>query len=228
MRRIGITYSCFIAALLLLGVNDVVAQVQVTRGSIHHYSVLPIPDTATYDYHWSVTPGGTSSVLGTAATTNDVLWDGATGMYTITVYPVKPVAGCVGNNHTLLISVVEMNIVWFSTSSTECPRTDNQTGDFDLFAEYTGVTGSWSFNYSIDGTAEQTVNVAAGNSATVTINGFTNASVTSPEIHTIRITSVTTYDNHTVNFTGAEFDAATRLYMVTVGPTPNTSDIIQF
>ncbi len=227
MKKLGIIYSCIVAVFLMNGVCKVNAQVQVIKGSIHHYSVSPIPDTAVYDYHWSVTPGGTSSDFGTAETTNDILWDGAIGMYTITVYPTKPVAGCAGSNHTLLISVVEMNIVWSSISSTECPRTDNQTGDFALTAEYNGVAGAWSFNYSIDGMAEQTVNVAAGNITTVTIDGFTNASVTLSEIHTIRITSVTTYDNHTVNFTGAEFDAATRLHTVTVDPTPDTSGIIQ-
>jgi hypothetical protein len=227
MKRIDIRYSCFIAALLFYGVNSVNAQVQVTKGSIHHYSVSPLPGTATYDYHWTVTPGGTSSNFGTAATTNDVFWDGATGMYTITVYPTKPVSNCAGSNQTLLIDVVDMNIVWSSTSSTQCPKTDNQSGDFALVAEYIGVTGAWSFNYIIDGTAEQTVNIAAGNNATVNIDGFTNASGTSSEIHTIRISSVTTFDNHTVNYTGAEFDAATRLHTVTVDPTPNTSDIIQ-
>ncbi len=227
MKRFGIIYSCIFVALLFYGVDNVSAQVQVTRGSIHHYSVSPLPDTATYNYNWSVTPGGTSSTFGTTATTNDVEWNGLTGIYTITVYPTKPLGGCTGNNHTLLISVVDMNIVWFSTSSIQCPMTDNQTGDFTLTVEYTGVTGEWSFKYIIDGMAEQTVNVAAGNSATINFNGFTNASTTAPEIHTIHITSVTTYDNHTVNYTGTEPDAATRLHTVTVTPTPNTSGIIQ-
>jgi hypothetical protein len=227
MKRIGIIYSCFVTALLFYSVNNVNAQVQVTKGSIHHYSVSPIPGAATYDYHWSVTPGGTSSDFGTSDTTNDIIWDGATGIYTITVYPTKPVSNCAGSNQILLINVVDMNIVWSSTSSTQCPKTDNQSGDFTLFADYTGVTGAWSFKYSIDGAAEQTVNIAAGNSANVSIDGFTNASSTAPAIHTIRISSITTPDNYTVNYTGTEVDASTRLYTVTVDPTPNTSGIIQ-
>jgi hypothetical protein len=203
------------------------AQVQITKGSTHKYSVTPLPGTATYDYHWSVTPGGTTSTFGTAATSNDIVWDGASGTYTITIYPTKPVSGCAGNNQTLSVTVVDMNIVWASTSSTQCPKTDNQTGDFSIIANYTGVSGAWSFKYIIDSGSEQTVNVAAGNSSTVNITGFTNASNTATASHTIRITSVTTPDNYTANYTGAESDAATRLYTVTVDPTPGTTGIIQ-
>jgi hypothetical protein len=227
MKRVGVIYSCFVAALLFYGVDHANAQVQVSKGSTHHYSVSPIPDAATYDYHWSATPGGTSSDFGTAATSNDIIWDGETGLYTVTVYPTKPVSNCAGSDQTLLIAVVEMNIIWSSTSSTQCPKTDNQSGDFSITADYTGVTGAWSFKYSIDAAVEQTVNVAAGNSVVVNIDGFTNASGTTPAIHTIRISSVTTPDNFTVNYTGTELDAITRLYTVTVDPAPNTSGIIQ-
>jgi hypothetical protein len=227
MTKIGTLFFYIVAVFLLCCTNQSNAQVQVTSGSVHHYSVSPITGSPTYDYHWSVTPGGTSSDFGSADTTNDVLWDGATGLYIITVYPTRPVSGCAGSNQTLSVNVVDMNITWSSTGSTQCPRTDNQSGDFTLFADYTGVSGAWSFKYLIDGSAEQTVIIAAGNSATVTIEGFTNASVTTPEVHTIRISSVTTPDNYTLNYTGAESDAATRLYSVTVDPTPNTSGIIQ-
>ena len=227
MKRIGIIFCCFVTALVFYSVNNVNAQVQVTKGSTHYYSVSPVPGTATYDYHWSVTPGGTSSEFGIADTTNDIIWDGATGIYTISVYPTKPVSGCAGNSQILLINVADMNIAWSSTSSTQCPKTDNQSGDFSITADYTGVTGAWSFKYSIDDTDEHTINVAAGNSAIVNIDGFTNASSITSAIHTIRITSVTTPDNYTVNYTGTEFDAATRLHIVTVNPTPGTSGIIQ-
>ncbi len=228
MKRIGILFTCIVTAFLFISLNQANAQVQVTRGSTHHYSVAPISGPSTYDYHWSVTPGGTTSDFGTRDTTDDVVWDGATGLYTITVYPTHQVSGCAGSNQTLIVDVVDMNIVWSSTYSTQCPKTDNQSGDFILFANYTGLTGAWSLKYSIDGTAEQTIYIAAGNSATVNIGGFVNPSVTIPAIHTICISSVTTPDNYTLNYTGAEFDAATRLYTVTVDPTPNTSGIIQF
>ena len=227
MKRFGIILNCFVTALLFNGIINANAQVQVTKGSIHHYSVSPIPDTASYNYHWTVTPGGTSSDFGTAASTNDILWDGATGLYTITVYSTKPVSNCAGNNQTLLIDIVDMKIVWTDTGSIQCPKTDNQSGDFFIIADYTGVTGAWSFTYRIDGSVEQTVNVASGNSAIVNIDGFTNASGTVPAIHTIRISSVTTPDNYTVSYSGTESDADTRLYIVTVDPTPNTSGIIQ-
>jgi hypothetical protein len=226
MKKINIQF-CFLAIciLLLLTVNTN-AQVQVSKGSTHKYSVTPVPAIATYNYSWSAT-GGTSSTFGTAATSNDILWDGAAGAYTITVFPIKPVSLCAGNNQTLTITIVDMNLVWATTSSTECPKTDNQTGDFSITANYTGVAGAWSFKYIIDAGAEQTVNVAAGNSSIVNIPGFTNASNAATANHTIRLTSITTPDSYTVNYTGAEADAATRLYTVTVNPTPATSGIIQ-
>ena len=227
MKKIGIFLSCFVGILLLFSMQYANAQVQVTKGSTHKYSVTPLPGAATYDYHWSVTPGGTSSAFGTSATSDDIVWDGATGTYTITVYPTKPASGCAGNNQTLSITVIDLSILWASNSSTQCPKTDNQTGDFSIVANYTGVTGAWSFKYSIDGGATQTVNIAAGNSSTVTVSGFTNASNTATADHTIRITSITTPDNYTVNYTGAEPDAATRLYTVTVNPTPASTGIIQ-
>ena len=227
MKKISIIFSCFATILLLFCMSNANAQVQVTKGSTHKYSVTPLPGTATYNYHWSVTPGGTSSAFGTADTSNDVVWDGTPGPYTITVYPTKPVSNCAGNNQTLSVTVIDMNIVWASTSSTQCPKTDNQTGDFSITANYTGVSGAWSFKYIIDSGPEETVNVASGNSSTVNITGFTNASNTATAAHTVHITSVTTPDNYTVNYTGAELDAATRLYTVTVDPTPGTTGIIQ-
>jgi hypothetical protein len=202
------------------------AQIQVTKGSKDKYSVTPIPESTTYDYNWSVT-GGTSSNFGTASTTNDIIWDGAPGIYTITVYPSIPGFDCKGNNQTITVTVVAMNIIWTTAGSTQCPKTDNQTGDFSIVANYTGVPGTWSFKYSIDSGAPRTVYVAAGNHSTVDITGFTNASNTATADHTIRITAVTTPDKYTVNYTGAEPDASTRLYTVTVDPTPATSGIIQ-
>lgn len=228
MKKLGVLFFCFVTAILLFGVNHVRAQVQVTQGSTHHYSVAPVSGPSVYNYHWSVTPIGSSSDFGIKDSTQDIIWDGATGLYTITVYAEKPVSGCSGSNQTLLVEVVAMNIDWSFTSSTECPRTDNQSGDFILVANYTGLTGAWSFSYSIDNAVEQTVNIAEGNSGTVNIEGFTNPSFTTPAAHTIRITSVISPDKYVLNYTGVEFDAATRIYTVTVDPTPNTSGIIQY
>ena len=67
-----------------------------------------------------------------------------------------------------------MNIVWSATTSTQCPKTDNQTGDFSLTATYTGITGAWSFKYSIDEGTEQTVSVASGTTSSVAVTGFAN------------------------------------------------------
>jgi hypothetical protein len=226
MKKNNIIAGILVTCLFLVFTGEANAQVQVTKGSTHTYSVTPLPGTATYNYNWSTT-GGTSSSFGSAATTDNIIWDGTAGTYTITVYPVKPVSNCAGNNQTLAVTIVDMNIVWNATASTQCPRTDNQTGDFSVDANYTGISGAWSFSYSIDGAAAQIVNVAAGNTQTVNITGFTNASNTATADHTIRITSITTPDNYTLNYTGSEGDAATRLYTVTVDPTPATTGIIQ-
>jgi len=214
------------ACLLLFCIDNTNAQVQVTKGSTHKYSVTPLPGTATYEYHWS-SNGGTSSTFGTAAATNDIVWDGAAGAYTITVYPVKPVSNCAGNNQTLAVTIVDMSIAWSVTSSTQCPKTDNQTGDFSIIANYSGVSGAWSFKYSIDGATAQNVDVASGSTSTVSISGFANTSNTATATHTVQITSITTPDGYTVNYSGSEADAATRLYTVTIDPTPGTSGIIQ-
>jgi hypothetical protein len=225
MKKRNFLLSVLVTLFVLLCVSNINAQVQVTKGSTHTYSVTPLPGTATYNYNWSVT-GGTTSSFGTAATTNSIVWDGAAGAYTITVYPVKPVSNCAGNNQTLAITVVDMNIVWATTSSTQCPKTDNQTGNFSITANYTGISGPWSFRYSIDGAVAQNVNVVAMDT-TISIPGFTNTSNTATADHTIRITSITTPDSYTLNYTGTEADAATRLYTVTVDPTPATTGIIQ-
>jgi hypothetical protein len=228
MNKLIILSGILTATLFLCLAGNTEAQVEVTRGSTHKYSVTPVPGTATYVYHWSVTPGGTSSTFGTSATTNDIVWDGAAGTYTITVYASRPVSDCSGNNQTLSVAVLDMNIVWAVNSSTECPKTDNETGDFIITANYTGVSGTWSFNYCIDGNGVQTVTVPAGNnSKDITISGFINTSNAATAMHTIRITSVTTADHYTVNYTGSEADAASRLYTVTIDPTPGTTSIIQ-
>jgi hypothetical protein len=227
MKRQCVLLILFIAITLPGSLNHLSAQVIVIKGSTHKYSVTPIPVGATYNYNWSVTPGGTSSNFGTGSTSNDILWNGDTGIYVITIFPSKPISNCAGNNQTLSIKLVDVNITWNITSSSQCPKTDNQTGDFSITANYTGVSGAWSFNYSIDNAAPITVNVAAGTTKDLTLAGFTNLSNTLTASHTIRITSVTTADNFTVNYSGAEADAASRLHTVTVEPTPNTSGIIQ-
>lgn len=226
MKKFSFSFIALFTSVLLFCTANLNAQIQVTKGSTHKYSVTPLPGTATYNYNWSVT-GGTSSTFGTAAASNDVLWDGAAGSYTITVYPVKPVSNCAGNNQTLSVTIVDMNIVWSTTTSTQCPKTDNQTGNFSITANYTGIVGAWSFKYSIDGAADQNVSVASENTTAISIVGFTNASNTATANHTVRITSITTPDNYTVAYTGAETDAASRLHTVTVDPTPATTGIIQ-
>jgi hypothetical protein len=202
------------------------AQVLVSKGSTHVYSVMPLSASDQYLYHWSAS-GGTSSIFGTLDTTNQIVWDGPPGVYTISVYPEKAASSCYGDTQNLSVRVVTMNVVWLDTFSTQCPNTDNQSGNFSITASYTGIAGAWSFSYSIDGTDTVHVNVSSGNYFQLLIPGFRNVSNVAAANHSIRIVSVTTPDHYTVDFNGLEPDAATRLYRVTVEPTPGTSGIIQ-
>jgi hypothetical protein len=226
MKKINILLSSLIIVFLMFSISNASSQIKVTKGSTHKYSVTPDPTTAVYNYNWKTT-GGTSSTFGTAATTNNILWDGAAGDYTLTVYPSNTTTGCAGNNQTLTVSIVDMNITWSALTSTSCPNTDNQTGDISLTATYTGITGAWSFKYSIDGGTEQSVSVASGTTSTVTIPGIKNTSSTATADHTIRITSITTPDNYTFAYDGTETDKASHLHTVTVQPTPATGAITQ-
>lgn len=223
----SIVFFLFLPAVLLLAcLNDSVAQTTVTvlQGSTHTYSVTPLPGGATYDYHWAVS-GGSSSIPGNTSTTGSILWDGATGQYTLTVYAVNAISGCAGNNKMLVINVVALGITLIGPANPVCPHTDNQTGDFPATISYTG-TDAWSFTLN-DGITDRTFNIPAGTqNYEVTIPGYTNASATATTNHAIRITSATTTAG-TVIYDGNEADAANHSITVTVQPTPATSDIIQ-
>jgi gliding motility-associated-like protein len=214
-----------ITAAMLICLNKTMAQVQVSIGSAHTYSVSPLSDTASYIYHWSST-GGTSSDFGTSDTAKNIVWEGPPGLYTVSEFPEKVISNCFGDTQTLTVSVLNINIVWTNDSSTQCPNTENQTGDFSIIASYTGVEGAWSFKYCIDGIDTFNVNISSGNTSLINIPGFENSSDTIDEIHTIRIVSLTTPDNYTVFYTGTEHDAASRLYTVKVEPAPGTFWIV--
>jgi hypothetical protein len=225
MKKSIILINLFVAGLIFANLNKTEAQttVSVLQGSTHTYSVTPNPGNADYNYVWSIT-GGTSSALGTSSTTNSVIWDGAVGQYTLTVYAINPTTGCAGNNKTIVINVVALGIT-ITGPTTICPHTDNQTGDFEVTVTYTG-TGAWSFTIN-DGVTDKTYSVSNGTTSyKVTIPGYTNTSATATADHIIKITSVTTTGG-TVKYDGTEANAANHSITIAVHPTPATSDIIQ-
>jgi hypothetical protein len=225
MKKVFIFFFSFVLLLMFAGMDKVVAQTSVTviQGSTHTYSVTPVPDGSNYQYHWSIS-GGSSSIPGTNSTTNNIVWDGVTGSYILTVYAVNPVTGCAGNNKTLTINVVGVGIT-ITGPAAACPKTDNQSGDFILTVNFTG-TGAWSFTIN-DGASDKTYSVADGTSSyQITVPGYTNASSTATIDHTFRITSVTTTGG-TVSYDGSETNAAQHNATVTIQPTPATSGIIQ-
>lgn len=198
--------------------------ITVVHGSTHSYSVTSVPNGANYEYHWSVSGGTSTTITGTANSTGNIVWDGAAGQYTLTVYAVNPTTGCAGNNKTLIINVVGLGIS-ITGPATACPKTDNQSGDFVLTVTYTG-TGAWSFIVN-DGVADKTYSVPDGTTSyQITIPGYTNASATATVDHSFRITSVTTAGG-TVAYDGTETNAAQHKATVTIQPTPATTDIIQ-
>lgn len=226
MIKINICTCILMICMFNLKTVHLQAQVLVTKGSIHKYSVTPLPTNAIYNYNWSAS-GGTSSIFGTAATSNDILWDGAAGVYSISVYPVKTTSNCSGMNQTLTIAIVDMSIKWSTLVSTQCPKTDNETGAFAISAFYTGIEGPWSFTYNIDDGPGITIAINSGFTSTIIIPGFTNLSVSNNETHVIKITSVTTPDNYTKIFDGTESDSISRSYTVSIEPTPATTEIKQ-
>jgi hypothetical protein len=224
MKKFSIIISFVALALLLFSTNSAMAQVKVTKGSTHTYSVTPIPNTATYVYNWSVT-GGTTSTFGTAATTNNVLWDGAVGTYTLTVFPKDATSGCLGDDQTLSVEIVGMSTIgWTVTTSNACPKNTKQTGDFTITANITGAAldGDYKFTYSIDGGASSapvTLTVASGaGTKDVTIPGIANTGV-GPETHTIKFTNLTSPDGLSVAYTGAETNATHTVTVERIGTT---------
>jgi hypothetical protein len=215
------------AALLILSLDNAWAQhpqVTVIQGTTHTYSVTPVPNGANYEYHWSVT-GGTSSNFPNTNNSGNIIWDGAPGQYTMTVYAVNPSSRCAGNNQTLIVNVVAMGGFTLTGPAEVCPRTDNQSGDFVVNIAYSGG-GEWSFTLN-DGLTDRTVNVAAGTSSSaLTIPGYSNLSSINVATHVLRITSVTTAEG-TVVYDGNEADIDNHRIMVNVQPTPATSGIIQ-
>ena len=168
---------------------------------------------------------GTNSVPGTSATTANILWDGPIGQYSITVYAVNPVTGCAGNNQTLVINVVAMVGFTLTGPALVCPKTDNETGDFNVSVSYTG-TGAWSYVLN-DGSTNRTVTVADGTtSSTIPMPGYANLSNTTGASHVLRITSATTPEG-SVTYDGTEANAANHQITVNVQPTPATSGIVQ-
>jgi hypothetical protein len=222
--------ALFIISLAMLimfaSQNKAFAQtpINVIQGTSHSYSVTPVPNGANYEYHWSVT-GGTSSTFSSANNSGSIVWDGATGQYTITVYATNPVTGCNGNNQTLIINVVSMGGFTLTGPASVCPKTDNQTGDFTVSVAYSG-TGAWSFTLN-DGLVDKVYNVASGvSSFNVDVPGYANLSSTTVATHVFKLVSVTTPEG-TVNYDGTEANATSHTISVNVQPTPATSGITQ-
>lgn len=214
----------FFTALLAIFAVNTNAQQQVTKGSTHTYEVT---DNVDYTFNWSAT-GGTSTDLSTeTANSVDITWDGAAGTYDVNVYATS-INNCDGDNSTLQVEIIAASIAWNVASADECPASDNNTVTPNtITADFTGIDGDWSFTYSIDGGADQTVNVTGPDKSydlTLPAGLYNNATGTDVT-HEVVITSLTTPDGVTFNYDGTEADAADHLFELKVYPKPTTSAI---
>jgi len=223
-----VLFIIFLTTLMMFaGLNKAIAQAPITviQGTTHSYTVTPLPNGATYEYHWSVTGGSSTAITSTTNNSGNILWDGPTGQYTLKVYAVNPITGCAGNNQTLVINVVAMGGFTLTGPADVCPHTHNQTGDFSVNVAYTG-TGAWSFTLN-DGVVDKVYNVDSGVSTyEVLVPGYANLSNTTVDTHVFKIVSVETPEG-TVTYDGTEANAASHTISVNVQPTPATSGIIQ-
>lgn len=204
--------------------SSVAAQEFVLRGSTHRYSISPVGTNVDYRYTWSVS-GGTSSVLGSGATTDPILWDGTAGIYTLSMFATDKKNGCAGNIQTFQVQIIDFPVRWQGYSTNICSSFGNEYRDFTLVAEFPGTMVSWSFEYQIDNTTSVKVTVNGGTTKAINIAGFINHSNQGIEIHKVRITKIIMADGHQFAFDGTELDAAAHMHTVTVNPLPSAGTI---
>lgn len=207
--------------LALTGLIPTSAQVTVSPGSNHDYTTEVLPGVT---YHWSTDAGiDLSGITGNVA---NITWGTTPGNYTLTVYPV--LNGCSGDPINLTVTIVGTNIQWNANAQTECPASGVYTPTpATLTASFSGIAGSWSFTYNIDG---GTAIIATDANPTYTLLPTDYINITAaPVTHTVRILSVTPSDGITIDYsteTEAAATIANRLFTLTVSPKPGTLNTI--
>lgn len=207
--------------LLMSSLMPVVAQVTVSPGSNHDYTTDILPGVT---YQWSTDAGiDLSAITGNVA---NITWGTTPGNYTLTVYPV--LNGCSGDPINLTVTIIGTNIQWNANAQNECPASGVYTPTpATLNASFSGLPGTWSFTYSVDGGAAVSATDA---DPTYTLLATDYINNTGSDItHTVRILSVTPSDGTTIDYSSeseADATAANRLFTLTVSPKPGTLNTI--
>jgi hypothetical protein len=160
---------CFIFFLILLslspnsyGQSDPSPEQTVCTGN-EPYLVTGTTGSA---YNWSVTPGSSGSQWRINGTGNSVTVDWlAAGIYTLSVTETSS-AGCPGTPSVVTVTVNPLPSASISGSATVCQDSD------EPFITFTGIgaSGPYTFTYTINGGASQTVSTTSGNSVTVPVS----------------------------------------------------------
>jgi gliding motility-associated-like protein len=210
--------------MLLAGLHKAGAQqaVTVVQGSTHAYSVSPVPNGAPYSYVWSVS-GGTSSKPGNSNSIG-IVWDGAPGQYTLSVYMVNNLSNCPGNVQNLVVNVIpkatSFSIYWQTDTTNICASHILSSQEFSIGVAFSHQPGTCSFEYQLNNSTPVTVQVNNENTKTINFKGIQNPSGTEPELYNIRITKLTTPDGKTTVFDGTETEITSHRHVIKVNPLP--------
>ena len=143
-------FTLIVMAIGILASTNAFAQsnpTSVQRMSTHPYTVTPSNGTGPYTYSWSIS-GGTSTDVSSISTnsTGDVLWDGAPGIYTITVQATDA-NNCLSEDLTLDVTI-ESPVVEF-TASNLTGETCSYLGTDDSSGNNSSVSANDILEYSL-------------------------------------------------------------------------------
>jgi gliding motility-associated-like protein len=219
MNRILHRTGLMMTIIIWFTVN-VAAQEVVLKGSTHRYSISPVSKGSNYFYTWSVS-GGTTSFFGNDSISKPILWDGAPGLYSISMFPTDNRSGCKGNIHYLQVLVRDFSIRWQDTSTMVCSLSGNQYLDFPAEIDFTKNSGTWTLDYQVDNSTPVQTTIQSSTSETLHIPGIINLSNTPSERHKIRFLKIKDSAEHQFIFDGTELDAVHHILLVMVNPTPH-------
>ena len=98
-----------IISFLFIILCDVNAQQKVFKGTTHQYTTILGSQSGLYDFIWR-TDGGTSSSTETGEIST-IKWDGFSGIYTLSVISVNNITGCIGNEISIEVEIIDGLII---------------------------------------------------------------------------------------------------------------------
>lgn len=205
----------------------------VTLGTTHTYSVT---NTSGLTYTWTVDAAGTSTDVSTDTDNSiDILWDGVTGDYNITLFATDA-EGCITETQTVTIRVLGQSSVMFAAATVDAETcSDLVSGDAggtssggssDFIVEFTSGLAPYDIIYKVvapDLTETEYTKTNVPANYTIQIdNGFANLTSSSVDYKVV-IVSAKTEDGATVL---VDVDVADNTRTITVLPKPVISGTI--